>query len=142
MCMSPRTAGTSATRLSRISISLTNHWSRSAAIVASCFAEDESYPGETMKPTIPIAGASTMHAPATVLRKRWGSVEPNMEDLLSVDPSVQGKTLLRADRYSYLLPNLSVQIHVGAAVGADVDETGAPQVVQGACGRVLQARGG
>src|SRR3954447_23651682 len=75
-----------------------------------------------MNPTRPSAGANTMHAPATLLRNRCGSAEPNMSNLLVVDPYVQGKTLDRADRYSYALPDLAMQRDVRAAVGPHVHQ--------------------
>src|SRR3954469_5822927 len=96
-----------------------------------------------MKPTSPRAGATSMHAPATVLRNRCGSAEPSMNNLLVVDPYVQGKTLLRADRYSNALPDLPVQVDVLRAVRAGVDEPGLLEVLRRARGGVVQPeRGG
>src|SRR3954454_11308105 len=89
-----------------------------------------------MKPTSPSAGATSMHAPATVLRNRCGSAEPSMNNLLVVDPSMQGKTLLRADRYSNVLPDFAVEADVLLAVRADVDEPGLLEVVRRARGGV------
>src|SRR3954447_12007241 len=76
-----------------------------------------------MKPTSPSAGANTMHAPATLLPNPCGSAEPNMKNLLAVDPCVQGKTLDRADRYSNALPDLTMQRDVRAPVGPHVHQT-------------------
>src|SRR4051812_34635731 len=96
-----------------------------------------------MKPMSPRAGATSMHAPATVLRNRCGSAEPSMGNLLVVSPSVQGKTLLSADRYSNLLPDPAVQVDVRRAVGADVHEAGREEVLDRARGGVREAeRGG
>src|SRR3954454_7003074 len=128
MCISPRIAGTRTTRLTATSNEEMNHWSRLAATVASCLAAPEWNPGETMKPTSPTAGATIMHAPATVFRNRCGSAEPNMYNLLVVDPSMQGKTLLRADRYSCSLPNVAMQRNVRATLGPHVHQPGCQQV--------------
>src|SRR3712207_900269 len=82
-----------------------------------------------MKPMRPSAGAAIMQAPATVLRKRWGLAEPNMEDLLGRGSLCASSTSTCADRYSDRVVDAAVQRDVRLAVGPHVDDPAAREGV-------------
>src|SRR3954470_13561880 len=97
-----------------------------------------------MNPTSPSAGATSMHAPATVFRNRCGSAEPIIRTSLLWIPVCRCLTPARADRYSYGVPDPPMQLHVLGAVGADVHDARRGEGVERRRGRVREAeeRGG